>query len=85
MIIKNAIKKLSKLGKIERNEHEAWITLNNRVISFMANGRWDDNSNIVCINVRGINDQDDPTTDYSAGSFYPTLASAIKIVQRIGS
>ena len=78
MTIKNGLKKLAKLGKVERNEHEAWVVYNGWVISFMPNGSWADDSNIVCVNKRRANDIDDPQSDYSAGGFYRNLSQAIR-------
>ncbi len=38
MKIENAIKKLSKYGKVQRNEVECWIERGNYIIGFLFNG-----------------------------------------------
>ena len=83
MTVTNGIKKLSKLGKVEKNDcGEYWVIVKDsegkeRNISFMVNGREEPGANLCCINVRRTNDHSDSMTDYSAGSFYPNLSQAI--------
>ena len=88
MTITNGIKKLTKLGKVNRNDcGEYSVIVNgadnkNRVVSFMVNGREEPGANLCCINVRRTNDHSDSMTDYSAGSFYPNLSQAINSALR---
>ena len=82
MTVKNAVKKLSKLGKVEINGMQAWVIYGNREISFCSNGGWGEDRTVVAIRVRGLSDHDDIQSDYCAGSFYDTITSAIKSVRR---
>ena len=78
MKLANAIKKLEKLGEVKNRGQEYSVIKDCQEISFMRNGRIEDDYGITCIRVRMLNDKDDSMTDYCAGSFYNNLTQAIK-------
>ena len=82
MTVKNAMKKLSKYGTVEHQGSSAWIIINNRFVSFLSNGTWDENSSAICFHVRRINDESDIQSDYHAGSFFDNLTQAIRYAMR---
>ncbi len=80
MKLTNAIKKLSKHGKVKQNGNLFWAEINRHVVEFMVNGRMDDDSkDITCIRCRGVNDNDDLMTDYWGGVWCDNLTQAIKV------
>jgi len=78
MKLKNAIKKLEKFGEVQVNGSEYSVVKDGREVSFMVNGRIEDDLNIMCIRGRGVNDHDDSMTDYCAGVWYDNLTQATK-------
>lgn len=83
MTIKNAIKKLSKYGTVQKNGvNEHWIVYKDYIISFFPNGSCDPDNSITCEHVRHVNDTPDHQADYSGGSFFPNLTQAINYVLR---
>lgn len=81
MKLTNAIKKLSKLTKVEQNGQQFWGVINGNVVEFMANGRIQEDTTICCIRVRGIKEEDDSMTDYFCGVWYRNLTAAIRSTQ----
>ena len=78
MKIENAIKKLSKLGNVEKNKNgQHWIKFNNHVISF-----WVQDGNVHCINCRHENDINDTQSDYFAGIYCDNISEAIRLANR---
>jgi len=82
MKLVNAIKKLSKYGEVRVNGQEHSTIINGIEVSFMVNGRIEDDYGITCINVRNINDENDSMTDYCAGTFCDNLTQAIRMALR---
>ena len=79
MTLVKTIKKLKKLGyAVNDNGRQFWIESNGRVMSFIVNGRREDDAEVHCINVRRENDHSDSMTDYSAGAFYPNLTQGLR-------
>lgn len=71
----NAIKKLTKVGFVVKQNGIFWSAEGNRrVISFI-----EQNDRIACINVRSHNDKDDICRDYTAGVFCDNLSQAIRL------
>lgn len=84
MTIKNAIKKLSKYGKVQVNSvNEHWIEYKGYIISFFPNGSCDPNNSITCEHTKRIGEKSDPNSDYFPGSFWPNLTQAINHVERM--
>lgn len=72
--------------KLKNNGALYWLTLGNKVIEFMRNGRWSpeenlNNVDIMCIRVRSRNDEDDVLTDYCAGTWCDNLKQALSLAQ----
>ena len=82
MTVSNAIKKLSKVGKIERDGHRYQTVKNGYLISFAPNGNDTMDNDIVCCHVQRTSDQADSMSDYFSGSFFDTLTGAIKYANR---
>ena len=78
MTLENAIKKLSKVAKIETNGLHYWGQIGGHMVEFMKNSVGD----ISCIRVRGVRDEDDIMTDYFAGVWCDNLSQAIRIASR---
>ena len=73
----NAIAKLQNAGfTLTNNGNRYEAVAKNHVISFL-----NQDDSINCINVRGENEHDDVTTDYSAGVFCDNLKQAIALVR----
>ena len=79
MKLQTAIKKLSKLTKVEKNGGVYSGRINNNVVEFMACNSREEDTSITCIRVRGIKDEDDNMTDYFAGVWCNNLSQAIKM------
>ena len=79
MKLENAIKKLSKFGKVENVGSLYFAKINNSIVEFMRNGSIDAGYNITCIRMRLASDCDDSMTDYCAGTWCKTLTQAIKM------
>jgi hypothetical protein len=78
MKITNAIKKLEKAGYSVTNSGMIFVASRenqSRVIEFIRNGGSDE---IAVIKVRGINDENDPMTDYYCGSYMDTITQAMR-------
>ena len=83
MTVKNAIKKLSKLGEVHVNGvNEHYVFYKGHVISFFPNGSAAPENNITCEHVKRVGEKDDPNSDYLAGSFFDNLTQAISYVER---
>lgn len=82
MKLSNAVKKIEKLGKVIICGQQYSVQVGNQVLSFMANGRIDENTNICAVNLRWISDESDVYSDYCAGTFYPNISQAIKSMTR---
>lgn len=73
----NAIKKLAKAGfEIKQTGNHYLAQTGRNIISF-----FEQSGDIICINVRSSNDQDDAQSDYSAGVFCDNLAQAIRLAR----
>jgi hypothetical protein len=71
----NAITKLTKAGfQVTNTGNRYQAKANRQVISFV-----DQQGSIICINVRGQNDQNDAMSDYSAGVFCDNITQAIRL------
>lgn len=79
MKLQSAIKKLSKLTKVEKNGGQYSGVINGNVIEFRACNSSYEDTGITCIRVRGIKDEDDIMTDYFAGVWCNNLSQAIKM------
>lgn len=79
MKLKSAIKKLSKLTKVEKNGGQYSGVVNGNVIEFRACNSQEEDTGITCIRVRSIKDEDDSMTDYFAGVWCNNLSRAIKV------
>ena len=79
MKLTSAIKKLSKLTKVEKNGGRYSGVINGNIIEFRAYNSQEEDTGIICIRVRGIQDEDDSMTDYSAGVWCSNLTHAIKL------
>lgn len=79
MKLKNAIKKLSKFGKVENSGSLYFARVGNHFVEFMSNGKIEEAFDICCIRVRACNDEDDTMTDYFAGVWCDNLTQAIRI------
>lgn len=75
----NGIKRLAKLGTARSEGRKCWVEHKGHVVSFISMSL-SDNSNIDCIRVRRATDHDDIQSDYLAGSYFDTMAQAIKYV-----
>ena len=82
MTVKNAIKKLSKLGTVEHNGQQGWVHYKGWSVSFLSNGAWSETTNITCEKARRLDDHNDIQSDYSAGSFFDNLTQAVRFVKR---
>lgn len=82
MTIKNALKKLSKVGKVEIYGGKAQTVLNNYVISFQSNGGWNEDHSAICFKAQSVNDPNEIESGYHGGNFFDNLTQAIKYVQR---
>lgn len=79
MTVANAIKKLEKSGLKPYRVGNVVFARNHRLeISFLINGREEDNYGITAINVRGLGDKSDSMRDYCAGVFYDNLTQALR-------
>ena len=79
MKVTNAISKLEKNGFIVNKNGNSFSAKSNftpYLVEFFKNGGGSDE--IVCVGIRHEKDHSDAYSDYSAGIFYPSLASAIK-------
>jgi len=88
MTIQNAIKKAEKFSgqKIQKNAvNQYWVKYKGYYISFLQNGRADENGNADATNfyVRREDMEDDHQTDYFAGSFWDNLTKCFKFVERM--
>ena len=75
-----AIAKIEKaLGiKVETDERgNCWFQYEDRIGSFFPNGTNSLEGETSCLRVRGVNDQDDPYTDYCAGYFVENVTQMI--------
>lgn len=84
MNIKNAVKKLEKIGTVKKENGKYFIEKNGRLISFFANGGYgeEEDREAICFKVQRIKDPDEFQSDYSGGSFFDNLTQAIKYVQK---
>ena len=82
MKLENAIKKLSKFGKVENAGALYFAKINNSIVEFMRNGPIEADYGITCIRIRSVRDNDDLMTDYFAGTWCKTLTQAIKMATR---
>lgn len=81
MKIENAIKKLSKLTKVEKGDNNQYYAiLNGTVISFYKNGGGSDQA--ICFHTKRVGEQSDSMTDYFPGSFHNNLTQAINSATR---
>jgi hypothetical protein len=79
MKLENAIKKLGKYGKVSHNENnQYWVEHNGGILSFYSQ-----DGKIVCINVRGIDDESIPEEDYFAGICCKNLTQAMRIMEEV--
>jgi hypothetical protein len=73
----NAIKKLVKAGfDIKQTGNRYMAQAGRNIISF-----FEQSGNIICINVRSSDDQNDAQSDYSAGVFCDNLSQAIRLAR----
>ena len=79
MKLTNAIKRLGKLTKVEKNGQFFYGEINSSLVEFAANGKIDEDTNITCIRVRRTNDNNDSMTDYFAGVWCDNLSQAIRL------
>ena len=84
MKLSNAINKLGKYGKVQKDETGLyWIAYKGYIVSFRANGDYDDpNPSIVCEHTQRYEEKADSQTDYFPGSYWDSLTQAIKIVDK---
>jgi hypothetical protein len=73
MQLANAIKTLTKNGFAAINSRE--YRKGRKIVRFSVQ-----EGSVMTINVRSAGDNDDMVSDYSAGSYFPNLAQAIKYV-----
>jgi hypothetical protein len=79
MKIENAIKKLSKYGKVEHNDHEWWIERSGYIIAFLQNGT---SGNTCCEYTRPCHMHSDSQSDYFVEHYHDNLTQAIDYVLR---
>ena len=82
MKLENAIKKLSKFGKVQNQGALYFAKVNNSIVEFMRNGAIEADYGITCIRTRSVRDNDDLMTDYFAGVWCDNLTQAIKMATR---
>lgn len=75
MKVLNALKKIEKHTKVEKQDNQYRAVKNGYEISFYDNGGMGE---VTCIKIRRTNDVSDSMTDYFAGSFCDTITEAIK-------
>lgn len=88
MLATNARKTLAKVAAIRESGRFITGQVGEFVISCSINGPHDANdpaAEIATVNVRRISDRDDYQTDYFAGSYFDSLAAAIKWASRNAS
>lgn len=79
MQIQNAIKRLSKHGKVIQDRPGSYYAIiNGCEVSFLANGDDRPDNSICCERCRRLGDEDDIQSDYWGGSFYDNLTQAIR-------
>ena len=69
----NAIKEMSKHGAVRQSGNFYSVTIGSDVVEVL-----DHHGVADCILVRGVNERDDPRSDYFAGTYFPSLRSAIR-------
>ncbi len=84
MKLTNALVKLDKIGGSHRDMGNGMYgtTYKGYEISFICNTSMDA---IDCIYLRKLGHEDEPITDYLAGSFRDTLTAAVATIDRISS
>ncbi len=84
MTVSKTISKIEKLTgqKIQTNSNgQCFLTFNNRVISFYANGRNTPDAEAICFYTKYVNSQDDMQTDYFSGTFHDNITQAYNFVK----
>jgi hypothetical protein len=84
MTIGNAVRKLERSGyKVERDGSHfvARKTGVLDLIEFLPNGSAEPENEICCLRVRRDADKDDMQSDYSAGSYYDSVAQAMRAAE----
>lgn len=83
MTIANAIKKLSKYGKVNRGRNgQYWAIIGNYKVSFTANGEDIPTNSITCEHTCRVGLEPDYNTDYFPGTFWDNLTQAINAAIR---
>ena len=88
MTVVNGIKKLSKLGKVEKNEcGEYWTIVEDsegkeRYISFYVNGRNEPGAELCAIATKRAGEESDSMTDYFPETYHENLTQAIRSALR---
>ncbi len=74
MKTKTTLKRLEKYGKVEKNNNgQYYIFSDTHVLSF-----YDQGGEVVCLHVKGKEDETDSMTDYFPGFFPKSLRYAIE-------
>lgn len=82
MKLTNAIKKVEKIGQVIQSGQRFSVQKGNEVLEFLANGKIEKDTNITCIRVRRIKDQDDAMSDYCAGVWCDNISQAIRLLNK---
>ena len=81
MTVQNAIKKLSKYGKVQKDGTNMYfIQYKGYIVSFRCNGADTPETSIVCEHTQRYYEKSDSMTDYFPGSYWDNLTQAIKYV-----
>lgn len=78
MKTKSLLRALEKagVGPVASNGRQFYARFGGRVISW-----YDQDGEAIAVSVRSENDRDDPQSDYFAGSFTPTLKTALRWIR----
>jgi len=85
MTLTKTIAKAEKLSgsQVLSNGCEYWVNYKGYTISFMSNGRIEDNKDAVCFYVtKEARTNDDVNSDYFPGTFWDNLTQCFKSVDR---